>query len=110
MLMSPVRQAVASALCTVAIYGGFAIGYAALSPVPVTRPGLTVLATVAIATDDELQLAEVVRSCVVPSEKVPKAVNATVVFWARERLDGVTVIEIRTAAVTVTVADPDTPS
>jgi hypothetical protein len=41
---------------------------------------------------------------------VPKAVNATVVPWARERPDGVTVIEIRTAAVTVTVADPDTPA
>ena len=31
MLMAPVRQTVASALCIVAIYGGFAIGYAALS-------------------------------------------------------------------------------
>lgn len=31
MLMSPVRETVASALLTVAIYGGFAVGYAALS-------------------------------------------------------------------------------
>ena len=31
-------------------------------PVPVTRPGLTVLATVAIVSDDEIQLAEAVRS------------------------------------------------
>jgi hypothetical protein len=30
MLMSPVRQTVASAATTVAIYGGFAVGYAAL--------------------------------------------------------------------------------
>jgi len=31
MLMSPVRQTIASALVTVLIYGGFAIGYAAVS-------------------------------------------------------------------------------
>jgi serine phosphatase RsbU (regulator of sigma subunit) len=30
MLMSPVRQTVASAMATIAIYGGFAVGYAAL--------------------------------------------------------------------------------
>jgi hypothetical protein len=31
MLMSPVRQTIASALVTVLIYGGFALGYAAVS-------------------------------------------------------------------------------
>jgi hypothetical protein len=45
----------------------------------------------------------------VPSEKIPKAVNGTLVPLARERPAGVTAIEVSTADVTVTAVVPDTP-
>ena len=68
------------------------------------------LVTVAIASDDEIQLADVVRSWAVPSEKIPTAVNPTVLPWAIVRLAGVRAIEVSTAAVTVTLAVPGTPA
>jgi hypothetical protein len=51
-----------------------------------------------------------VKSCVVPSEKVPVAVSCTVVSLASEGFTGVITIEARTAGVTVTVVDPETPA
>ena len=78
------------------------------TPVPVTTP---VWSIVAMSPDDELQLnKDVVRSWVVPSEKVPIAVSDFVVPLAREGFGGVIVIEVRTAGVTVTVVVPDTPA
>jgi hypothetical protein len=77
------------------------------TPVPVTRPeGLTV----ARPFDEEVQLAVEVKSSVVPSEKTPVAVSCTLVPLAIEGFGGVIVIDVRVAAVTVTVVDPDTPA
>jgi hypothetical protein len=47
---------------------------------------------------------------VVPSEKTPVAVNGALVPLAMEKPVGVTVIEVRVAAVTVTVVEPVTPA
>ena len=46
----------------------------------------------------------------VPSEKFPVAVSCSLVPLESEGFVGVTVIEVSTAAVTVTVVLPDTPS
>src|SRR5215472_13720565 len=78
--------------------------------VPVTRPPLAPLPTVAMPAGDELQPAVAVKSWVVPSEKTPCAVSCTVVPLAIEGFGGVIVIEVSVAAVTVTVADPETPA
>jgi hypothetical protein len=61
-----------------------------------------------VATDvaDEVQLAVVVRSCVVPLLKVPVAVNCCVLPVEIEAVLGVTAMEVNTAAVTVKLADP----
>jgi hypothetical protein len=61
-------------------------------------------------SDEEIQLAEVVKSSVVPSEKFPVALSCTVVPLAIEELCGFTVIEVRIADVTVTVVEPVTPA
>jgi hypothetical protein len=66
--------------------------------------------TVACASDEEVQLAESVRFSVVPSEKFPVAVSCAVVPLGIEEVGGVTVIDSRIAAVTVTVAVPETPA
>jgi hypothetical protein len=47
---------------------------------------------------------------VVPSEKSPVAVNGALVPLAMEEPAGVTVIELRMAAVIVTVVEPVTPA
>jgi hypothetical protein len=70
-----------------------------ISPVALTVATLPVV---------ELQVAVLVRSCVVPSLKVPVAVNCCEVPSAIEALPGVTVIEVRTAPVTVKVSVPVT--
>src|SRR5437773_161661 len=57
---------------------------------------------------DELQVTWVVRSCVVLSLKVPVAVNCRVVPFAMLGFVGVTAIEVRVAAVTVSVVFPET--
>jgi hypothetical protein len=57
--------------------------------------------------DDDVQLTCLVRSCVVPSEKAPVAVSCTVEPLAIEGFEGVTVIAVSTALVTVTMAVPD---
>jgi hypothetical protein len=54
-------------------------------------------------------IAEAVKFCVLPSLNVPVAVRSDVNPSARLREEGVMAMEVRTAAVTVTVADPDTP-
>jgi hypothetical protein len=56
----------------------------------------------ATAAADEFQVTSVVRSCVVPSENIPVAVNCCVVPSAMFWLAGVISIETRVAVVTVT--------
>jgi len=68
--------------------------------VPVTRPlGSTVASD---GAGGEVQLTECVRSCVLPSEKFPVAVNGRLSPLAIEGFIGVIVIVVRTAGVTVT--------
>src|SRR5204863_8149059 len=57
---------------------------------------------------DELQVTWVVRSCIVLSLKVPVAVNCCFVPFAMLGFVGVTAIEVRVAAVTVSVVFPET--
>jgi hypothetical protein len=66
-----------------------------------------------MASDDEVQLTVFLRSCMLPSEKIPVAVSGTVVLvpWAEIMgFVGVITIEARTAEVTVIVVDPETPA
>ena len=72
----------------------------------VARP---LLATVAVAVVEELQVACAVTSRVVPSEYEPEAVNCWVFPAGTLGLSGVTAIEDKVAAVTVRVAVPDLP-
>ena len=53
----------------------------------------------------ELQLAEAVKSWVLPSVKVPAAVNCCVVPRAMKGIEGFTVIETKAAVFTVSVVD-----
>jgi len=94
---------------------------------PETLPSVAVIMVVPAATDvarpfdplallivatpglDELQVTWVVKSCVVLSLKVPVAVNCWVSPSGRLGLAGVTAIEVRVAAVTVSVVFPETP-
>ena len=69
-------------------------------PAPVANP---VLLIVAVDVLSEAHIAVEVKSCVVPSVKVPVAVNCCVVPSAMEGFAGVTAIETTTAAVTVKV-------
>ena len=73
---------------------------------PVTTPvGSTVAGPV------EVQLNKgAARGCMLPSENVPVAVSCTLVPLAMDGFGGVTVIDVRTAAVTVTVVEPVTPA
>jgi hypothetical protein len=73
----------------------------------VARPWLPpALLTVATPVLVELQVAELVRSCVLPSLYVPVALKDSVVPSAIEGFVGVTSIETSTAAVTVNVVAP----
>jgi hypothetical protein len=63
--------------------------------------------TVATAALSESQLTDVVRSCALPSEKFPMAVNRCVVPSATDGLDGLTVIETRAAVLTVKVSETE---
>jgi hypothetical protein len=67
---------------------------------PVARP-LTVI--VATAVFVEVQVTELVRFCVLPSLKVPVAVNCCVVPAAIEEFAGVTASDANVGAVIVTV-------
>jgi len=71
------------------------------TPAPVANP---VLATVATAAEEELQLAVPVRSCVLLSLYVPVAVNCWLIPFAIEAFAGVTDREVRTAGATVSTA------
>ena len=71
----------------------------------VTRPFPLIVATAVLL---EVQVTELVTSCVVPSEKVPMAVNCWVVAPGMVGLVGVTVMEDRLADVTVRVVPPET--
>jgi len=91
---------------------------------PLTEPELMVMVVVPVPSDVaspiepavslivatfgalEVQLPLSVTSCVVPSLNVPVAVNCWVVPNATVAADGLTAIEISTAAVTVRFADP----
>lgn len=78
---------------------------------PAARPLLPdALEIVAMAVFDEVQITELVRSCVLESEKVPIAVNCWVVPFAIDGLVGVTAIETKVAFVTTKLAAPDTES
>jgi hypothetical protein len=70
------------------------------APTPEARPAAVIVATPVFV---ELQVAEVVRFWVVPSLKVPVAVNCWVNPLAIEWLAGVTLIDESVATVTVTV-------
>src|SRR5439155_20209435 len=72
---------------------------------PFDPPALLILATAVV---DELQVTWAVRSCAVLSLKVPVAVNCRVVPFAMLGFVGVTAIEVRVAAVTVSVVFPET--
>jgi hypothetical protein len=74
------------------------------TPVPVATP---LLLTVATALEDELQLAEAVRSCLLPSEKIPVAVSCELVLTAMEGFTGAMVTDVKVAA-TPSVAVPVT--
>jgi hypothetical protein len=74
------------------------------SPAPVAKPEPLTLATVAA---DELQLAEGVRFCVLPSLKVPVAINCCVVSSGMLALGGPTAMETSTGRVTVKLAVPE---
>ncbi len=65
------------------------------------------LLTAATAAFDELQVACVVRSWTVLSEKVPVAVNCWLLPSARLGLGGVTPIDTSVAEVTVSVVLPE---
>ena len=66
------------------------------------------LLMVQTVVDDELQIADVVKFCVVLSEKNPMAVNCCVVSGAIRGLVGVTEMNMSTAGVTFSVVEPDT--
>jgi hypothetical protein len=65
-----------------------------------------VLSTVTVDSISELHVAAAVRSTIVPSVNVPRAVNCCVVPRAIDELGAVTAIDTRTAAVTVRVVPP----
>jgi hypothetical protein len=77
----------------------------------VVLPGLTLVAsppllTVAIVVADEVHVTMLVRVCVVPLLYVPVAVNCCFSPAGTDGVTGVTAIEVSTAAVTVSAADP----
>jgi hypothetical protein len=72
------------------------------TPAPFASPPA---ATFATDVNDELQLAALVRSCVLPSLYVPVAENCWLVPSGIEALAGVMETEISIGAVTVTLAE-----
>jgi hypothetical protein len=79
--------------------------------VMVTLPGITlvdspVVLTVAIDVDEEVQVAVALKFCVVPLVKVPVAVNCCVLPAATDAVPGVTAMDFKTAAVTVSAVEP----
>jgi hypothetical protein len=77
---------------------------------PIAIGNTTPLAFTVTRAGFELDQATVaVKFCVLPSLKTPVAVSPDVKPKAKLNDDGVTVIEVRIAGLTVTLADPDTP-
>ncbi len=78
-------------------------------PMPVAWPAvpeeLLIAATPAL---EEFQVTSVVRSCVLPSVKVPVAVNCSIVPGAIEGFAGLIEIDTRVALVTVRIEEPET--
>jgi hypothetical protein len=71
---------------------------------PVARPLTVIEATLVL---DDFQVTTSVTACVLPSEKVPAAVNCCAMPSGMLALAGVTTIELMTADVTVRVVDPE---
>lgn len=82
-----------------------AVMVAVPTPVPVANPLLAMVATVA---EDELQVTELVRVCVLPSLYVPVAANCWLAPLAIDALPGLTDNDTRTGAVTATLTEPVT--
>ena len=74
-------------------------------PTAVARPAVLIVAMVAA---EELQVAVLLRFCVVPSVYVPVAVNCCVPPLAIDGFADVTAIDTSVAAVTVSVVLPET--
>lgn len=72
---------------------------------PADTPVATPLALIDAADDDDCQETCELRSCVEPSEKVPVAVNCSVVPEAIDADAGVTLMEFKAAEVIVTEID-----
>lgn len=72
-------------------------------PTPCAKPALFIVANDRLEDD---QVAEVVKSCVEPSVKVPVAVNCWFAPAGTDGLSGDTMIEAKTAGVTDNVAVP----
>ena len=70
---------------------------------PVANPPALIVATPVVC---ELQVTELVKFCVELSEKVPVAVNCSVVPLATEGFAGVTAIDTSVAEVTVSKVEP----
>ena len=73
------------------------------APTAVARPAVLIVATAPV---EELHVAVLVRSCVVPSLNVPVALNCCVWPLVIEEFAGVTATDARVAAVTVSVVLP----
>ncbi len=65
------------------------------------------LPTVATVVADELQVTDAVMSCVLLSEKIPVAVNCSVVPRATRGLVGVTAMDLSVAELTIRVVEPE---
>ena len=80
-----------------------------LAPVatPVANPPAVMVTTLVVC---EVQVTEPVKFCVELSEKVPVAVNCSVLPFAIEGFAGVTAIDTSVAEVTVRVVDPVMPT
>src|SRR5262249_23157599 len=72
--------------------------------IPVANPELAEIVATAVLEDD--QATDLVTSCIVPSLYVPAALYCREVPVATCKLTGVTAIDFRVAAVTVTFAAP----
>lgn len=73
-----------------------------------TEVAMPVAPMVATAGADEVHVTDDVRFCVVPSVKVPVAVNCSIVPSGIDTLPGATEIEVRIADVTVRFVWPET--
>jgi hypothetical protein len=80
---------------------------AVMTVVPAETPTASpVLLTVATPGFEEVQLTELVRYCEVLSVNLPRATNASVVFFAICAVAGLRVIETSAGGATVTVVEP----